>query len=230
MKIRDLHRWDVTPPEAISLQRQFAGRIDATAPLGPVRTVAGADVSYNRYSPVFCACVVVLKAPEWTIVEERTAVVNSTFPYVPGLLSFREAPALLAAFRQLRRRPDLVMIDGQGCAHPRRIGVASHIGLWLDLPTVGCAKTRLTGTFDPPGPQAGDFAPLFDRDEVIGAVLRNKRDVAPLFVSVGHQIDLAGAVAAVRLTTRRHRLPEPTRLAHERVNAFRRRLAGGGHE
>lgn len=235
MKIPNLHRWDVTPTEAVALQRELASRVDVTTPLTSFATVAGADISYNRYSPVFFACVVVLKLPDLRVVEERTAVVNSTFPYVPGLLSFREAPALLEAFRQLETRPDLVMIDGQGFAHPRRFGIACHMGLWLGVPTLGCAKTRLTGTFEEPGPAAGSTSPLLDRGEVIGTVLRNKDRVAPLFISPGHRIDVASAVKAVRVTTRRHRMPEPTRLAHERVNDFRRRTGaagapGGGHE
>jgi deoxyribonuclease V len=231
MKIPELHRWDLTPKEAVALQKELAGRVDVTTPLGSFTTVAGADISYNRYSPVFYACVVVLKLPDLTVVEERTAVRESTFPYVPGLLSFREAPALLDAFRQLRRKPDVVMIDGQGYAHPRRIGIASHVGLWLGLPTVGCAKTRLAGDFDEPGPAPGEWSPLVNRDEVIGAALRNKARTAPLFVSPGHHCDLKGAIEAVRVTTRCRRIPEPTRLAHERVNAFRRRSqAGGGHE
>jgi deoxyribonuclease V len=231
MKIPELHRWDLTPKEAVALQKELAGRVDVTTPLGSFTTIAGADISYNRYSPVFYACVVVLKLPDLTVVEERTAVRESTFPYVPGLLSFREAPALLDAFRQLRRKPDLVMIDGQGYAHPRRIGIASHVGLWLGLPTVGCAKTRLTGDFTDPGLAPGEWSPLVDRDAVIGVALRNKARTAPLFVSPGHRCDLKGAIEAVRLTTRCHRIPEPTRLAHERVNAFRRlSQAGGGHE
>jgi deoxyribonuclease V len=231
MKIDDLHPWDYSPKEAVALQRQLAGGIDIANPLHTFRTVAGADISYNRYSPILYACVVVLKLPELKVVEQQAVVVRTAFPYVPGLLSFREAPALLAAFRKLRRRPDLVMIDGHGYAHPRRIGIASHIGLWLDLPTIGCAKTRLTGTFRPPGPRAGASTALLDRGTVIGRVLRNKSEVAPIFVSVGHHIDLESALKAVRITTRRHRLPEPTRLAHLAVNEYRRHSGhSGGHE
>jgi deoxyribonuclease V len=231
MKVKPLHRWDVTPKQAVALQRDLATRIDTTVPLPSFRTVAGADISYQRYSPIFYACVVVLKLPELTLVEERTAVLRTKFPYVPGLLSFREGPALLKAFAKLRRRPELVMIDGHGFAHPRRFGIACHIGLSLGLPTVGCAKTRLTGSHAEPPVEAGAETPLIDRGETIGAVLRNKNNVTPLYISSGHLIDLRSAVAAVRLTTRCHRIPEPTRLAHERVNDFRRRKsARGGHE
>jgi deoxyribonuclease V len=226
MKVSPLHRWDIAPKQAVALQRELATQIDITSRLESFQTIAGADISYQRYSPIFYACVVVLKLPELTVVEERTAVLRTIFPYVPGLLSFREGPALLKAFGKLRRRPDLVMIDGHGFAHPRRIGIASHIGLWLGLPTVGCAKTRLIGSHTEPPREAGGQTPLIDRGETIGAVLRNKKNVMPLYVSSGHLIDLKSAVAAVRVTTRCHRLPEPTRLAHERVNEFRRRAAG----
>jgi deoxyribonuclease V len=222
MNLQALHSWDLTPTEAIALQRELAGRIDTRTPLTHCKLVAGADVSYNRFSPTFYAAVVVLRADDWTIVETQGAVRESPFPYIPGLLSFREAPVLLEAFAKLKSMPDAVMLDGQGMAHPRRLGIASHVGLWLDLPCVGCAKSRLTGTYKEPAPQAGSLAPLVDRGEVIGSVVRTKDRVKPLFVSAGHKIDLPSAVRLVLQACQGYRLPEPTRQAHLHVNALRR--------
>lgn len=223
MKFRNLHSWDLPPADAVALQRQLADRVDCSTPLTSFKTIAGADISYNRYSPVLYVCVVVLKLPELTIVEEKTATVRAAFPYRTGLLSFREGPALIEVFRKLRRRPDVVMIDGQGRAHPRRLGIASHMGLWLDVPCVGCAKSRLVGTYDEPAREAGSVSALLCGNERVGSMVRTKNNVKPLFVSVGHRIDLSSAERVVRVTTRCHRIPEPTRLAHERVNAYRRR-------
>jgi deoxyribonuclease V len=222
MKVRKLHSWDVSPTEAIALQKQLAGQVDATAPLGRCELIAGADISHERFSNVIYAGVVVWRKSDNTIVERRSAVAETKFPYVPGLLTFREAPAILDVFRQVRSRPDVVLIDGQGMAHPRRIGVASHIGLWLAVPTVGCAKSRLCGEYEPPLPSAGSTSLLRDRGEVIGQMVRTKDRVNPLFVSVGHRIDLAGAVRAVLHGIVRHRMPEPTRQAHLFVNEARR--------
>jgi deoxyribonuclease V len=222
MRIHPLHPWDLKPPAAAPLQRQLAARVEAHPPLPRWAVVAGADVSYNRFSSTFYAGVVVLRAPDWTVVEERSAVLESTFPYVPGLLSFREAPALLAAFAKVRAEPDVVMLDGQGLAHPRRFGLACHVGLWLDRPCLGCAKSVLTGRYENLGREAGSRAPLVDRGQVVGAALRTKTGVQPVFVSVGHKIDLDSAVAVVLGSCRGYRIPEPTRRAHEYVNAVRR--------
>jgi deoxyribonuclease V len=222
VKIPSLHRWDLTFADAIALQRELAGRIQGGPALGAFQTIAGADVSYNRWSPTLYACVVVLKVPELSVIEERTARVDVDFPYRTGLLSFREAPALLTTFRMLKNRPDVVMIDGHGLAHPRRFGIASHLGLWLGIPTIGCAKSRLIGEFDEPGAEAGSLSALRAGTDKVGCVLRSKRRCKPLFVSVGNGIDLGSAIQVVRSTTRCHRIPEPTRLAHEAVNRYRR--------
>ena len=223
MKIPSLHRWDMTFAEAIALQRELAGRVKSSPALDQFETIAGADVSCNRWSPTLYASVVVLRMPDLTVIEERTATVDSTFPYRTGLLSFREAPALLTAFRRLKTQPDVVMIDGHGFAHPRRFGIASHLGLWLGIPCFGCAKTRLIGHYAEPEDESGAATQLLAGGETIGCVLRTKPRCRPLFVSVGHQIDLASAVNITTQTARRYRIPEPTRLAHERVNAYRRR-------
>jgi deoxyribonuclease V len=217
-----LHPWDLIPSQAVALQRRLATSVRTQEQLGEYELVAGADVSNHYGSSVFHAAVVLLCRGDWSVVESASAAVETPFAYTPGLLSFREAPALLAAFRRLRQRPDVVMIDGQGIAHPRRLGIASHVGLWLDLPTVGCAKSRLAGRFAEPGPDPGDRSPLVDRGEVIGTVLRTRARAGPLFVSPGHRIDLDGAVRLVLESGRGYRLPEPTRLAHEHANEARR--------
>jgi deoxyribonuclease V len=222
MEFTQLHSWDMTPAEARELQKALAARVDASTPLGPWETVAAADVSYNKYSEWLYAAVVVVRAGTFELVERVGVVGKATFPYVPGLLSFREAPVVLEAFRKLKARPDVVLCDGHGIAHPRRLGLACHLGLWLELPTIGCAKSRLCGTYDEPGPERGDRSPLVDRGEVVGAVVRSRSRVSPLFVSPGHRCDLESAVAVTLATSVKYRLPVPARLAHEYVNDIRR--------
>jgi deoxyribonuclease V len=226
MDFPTLHSWSLSQADAVALQKRLAASVEVDTPLGDYELVAGADVSYDRFSPVLHAAVVVLRRGDWEVRDVAGAVGESDFPYVPGLLSFREAPVLLRAFAALRRRPDVVMIDGQGVAHPRCLGIASHVGLWLGLPTVGCAKSRLTGRHDEPGPEPGDRAPLVHRGEVVGAVLRTKARANPLYVSAGHRVDLAGSVRLVLESLRGYRLPEPTRQAHLHVNELRRRAKG----
>ncbi len=180
-------------------------------------------MSYNRFSPKLYAAVVVLRLSDGAVLETQGIVGRAAFPYVPGLLSFREIPIVLEVFAKLQHRPDVVMADGQGIAHPRRLGLAAHLGLWLDLPTFGCAKSRFIGTYEEPGTDAGSTSPLRDAEEVIGAVVRSKRRCQPLFVSAGHKIDLASSVRLVLETCRGYRIPEPTRQAHLAVNELRRR-------
>jgi deoxyribonuclease V len=213
------HRWDVSPAEAMAIQKRLAplARAGTPARLDDVHTVAGIDASYRD---VGRAAVVVLTFPALEVVERAVATVESVFPYVPGLLSFREGPVVLAALSRLRARPDLLVFDGQGYAHPRRLGLASHIGLLWDLPSIGCAKSRLVGQHDEPGPAVGDRAPLVDGGETVGAVLRTRPGTRPLFISPGYRMDLETAVTVVLRCLRGYRLPEPTRLAD--------RLAGEG--
>jgi len=225
MKIRQLHSWDIKPTDAADLQRELAGKVDVRTPLTRWDLVAGADISYNRFSPTIDVAVVVLRASDGTIVETQEVVQESKFAYIPGFLSFREAPAVLEAFGRLKIEPDVVMVDGQALAHPRRFGLGCHLGLWLDRPCLGCAKSRLIGTFKEPGRRAGSLAALKDGDEIIGSVVRTKDGVRPLFVSAGHKIDLPSAVRVVLATCRGYRIPEPTRQAHLHVNAMRRRPA-----
>ncbi len=222
MRIHSLHSWNVTPKQAVALQRELAGRIDSDTPLNNVRLIAGADVSYRRFSSTFYAGVVVLGLPDLEVVETQEAIAEVKFPYVPGLLSFREAPVVLEAFAKLRCDPDVAVIDGQGIAHPRRIGFASHVGLWLDRPCIGCAKSLLTGVHGELGLEAGSSSSLIDRGEVVGKAVRTKTAVKPIYVTVGNRIDLQSAVRLVLKTCRGYRIPEPTRQAHLYVNALRR--------
>ena len=182
--------------------------------------VGGADISVPRGSRIARAAVVVLSYPALEIVEVETIVAELAFPYIPGLLSFREAPVILELFEKLSYKPDLLIVDGQGIAHPRRLGIASHLGLWLNIPTIGCAKSRLCGEHDDVGYEAGSQTPLKDRNEVIGTVLRTGTGSRPLYISPGHKIGLEDSVRWTLACTRGYRLPEPSRLAH---------LAAGGN-
>jgi deoxyribonuclease V len=220
---RHLHDWDVSPASARAIQARLRGEVreeplDAEA----VATVAGTDLSFDRGSDTAFAGVVLLSLPELQAVERRGVRATTRFPYVPGLLSFRETPPLLAAWEGLRSRPDVLIVDGQGRAHPRRFGIACHLGLLLDLPTIGCAKSILVGTHGPVGEQAGDWAPLVHAGETVGAALRTRPGVTPVYISVGHRVDLPSALALVRRCLGPTRIPEPTRQAHLFVNALRR--------
>ena len=190
-----------------------------------LRTVAGADVSYDRGSPVLFAAVVVLDAKTLAPLEAVAARGVARFPYVPGYLSFRELPILAEAFAKLRTKPDLVLCDGHGFAHPRRCGFASHLGVVLGVPSIGCAKTRLVGEHRAPGPARGAHAPLRDGAETIGTVLRTRPGAAPIYVSVGHRVSLATARRLVLRFSPRYRVPEPIRAAHAEVNRLRREAA-----
>jgi deoxyribonuclease V len=222
MRFRPLHSWDVTPKEAVALQRELAGRVDLIIPKRPLETIAGCDISFSKRSPILHAAIVVVRLSSQEVIESATATLRVTFPYVPGLLSFRELPAILKAIAKLKQRPDAVMLDGQGIAHPRRFGIACHLGLWLKLPTLGCAKSKLAGECEMPGCEPGDRAVLCLRGEMVGTVLRTRRRAKPIFVSPGHLIDLNTAMKIAVATLDGHRMPLPTRLAHEEANRVRR--------
>lgn len=222
MRYRSLHDWDVTPQEAIRIQERLRGEVVARdeAARGP-RTVAAMDVSYDRCSPWMFAAVVVLRLPEFEPVEQAAVRCRSRFPYVPGLLSFRESPAGLEAWGRLGTRPDCLICDGHGYAHPRRFGLACHFGLLVDLPTIGCAKRVLVGDYREPGPRRGSVSEVVLEGEVIGAAVRTREGASPVFVSVGHRISLARAVEIVLATSPTYRIPEPIRQAHALVNRLR---------
>ncbi len=222
MKIEYLHSFDVAYREASALQESLREKlILRDAPPRVTNIVAGADVSYARNSDFFFAAVVLLSYPAMQVVEEAYATKKTSFPYIPGLLSFREGPALLEAFAQLRQVPDVVIFDGQGIAHPRGMGLAAHMGLFLNIPTIGCAKSRLWGHHAAVGERAGDSVPLTNDGEIIGAVVRTRTRVKPVFVSPGNFISRERAVEVVLACCRGYRLPEPVRKAHLAVNRFR---------
>jgi deoxyribonuclease V len=212
MRLHHEHPWDVTPREAVAIQRDLADHV-RFEPLPPdLDTVAGVDVSV-RGDRVRTA-IVVLRLEDLEVVDHVTWEGPVTFPYVPGLLSFREMPAVLPALDRMKVEPDVFMLDAQGYAHPRRFGLACHLGVLLDKPAVGVAKTRLVGRYDEPGPEKGEIAPLTDGDEPIGAVVRTRTNVNPVFVSVGHRASLRTAVDLTLRCATRYKLPMPTHLAH----------------
>jgi len=215
-----LHAWDLRPEEAIRVQKDLCERLILTWDNRNVDTVGGVDVSIKK-DTARCA-IVVLGFPELNPIESATADVPLTFPYIPGLLAFREGPVILEAWKKIKTKPDLLMFDGQGIAHPRGIGIASLMGLWLDHATIGVAKSRLYGRHEQPGPIRGDQAPLFDErkpERIIGAVVRTRDNVKPLYVSPGHMIDVEHSIAFTLACGGGYRLPETTRWAH--------RVAGG---
>ena len=215
--------------QAVALQKSLAAKVRLVKKIsGRMKLVAGVDVSYEKHGDLFYGGVVVLSFPELETVEEVGAVDRVDFPYVPGLLSFRELPVLLKAFSSLQSVPDAVLVDGQGIAHPRRFGLASHLGLWLNIPAIGCAKTRLCGEYEPPGEIRGEAADLYDGGELIGQVVRTRDRVRPLFVSPGHLVDVQGATSLVLSCGGGYRLPEPTRRAHLFTNRLRLAAKGQG--
>jgi deoxyribonuclease V len=217
-----LHRWDASPAYAVALQRELAARVDLTWDGRLVERVAGVDVAFDRHEQRLFAGVVVLSYPALTVVEEVGVQAPVTFPYVPGLLSFREVPPVLSCFERLRTVPDLVVCDGQGTAHPRRMGLACHLGVGLDLPTIGCAKSRLTGRHREPGLRRGCATRVYDANgEEIGRCLRTRAGVRPVYCSPGHLIDGVTAVRWVLRLCRGYRLPETTRAAHGFVTRLR---------
>ncbi len=221
MRIVSPHPWELSYQEAIAVQERLSRRVRQSALPGPVKTVAGADASYARKGEEVFAAALVFTFPELVLVDQALVSQRVRFPYVPGLLSFREAPALVKAFSKIHRKPDVIIFDGQGIAHPRGVGLASHMGLLLNCPSVGCAKTRLVGSHPPLPEDRGSRAPLKEEGKILGEVVRTRRRVKPVFISPGHAITLAEAVALVLECCRGYRLPEPTRQAHLAVNRLR---------
>lgn len=214
LQLHHQHRWDVTPKEAVELQRQLSPLVECADRLGTVTRVAGVDVGFEAGTTITRAAVAVLRFPELSLEHYAITRLPTSFPYVPGLLSFREIPAVLEALEQLPQLPDLLLCDGQGIAHPRRFGIAAHLGVLTGLPAIGVAKSRLVGEHDALPEEKGSWVALRDGAEVIGAVLRSRAGVAPLYVSTGHRVSLATAIHYVLACTTRYRLPETTRWAH----------------
>jgi deoxyribonuclease V len=236
MKTKDLHSWNLSYSQARDCQKNLACKVQFIPLKKPPKLIAGIDCAFSKDGKKIIAAVVVLKLPDFVPVETTTALRKVTFPYIPGLLSFREAPVCIAAVEKLKNEPDLFIIDGQGIAHPRRLGLAAHLGLFFDKPTIGCAKSRLTGTFQDPPLEKGTYTLLKDKKrtkqntqyairdtkyETIGAVVRTRANVKPVFVSVGNKCLLKDAVKITLDCTTKYRLPEPTRLAHQLVSKLR---------
>lgn len=211
----DLNLWPTTPAEAVPVQNELRHRVSLNNRFETIKTIAGVDVSYDIKTNITRAFVVLLSYPDLKQIALAKAELPTTFPYIPGFLSFREIPALIAAVKQLPQRPDMFMVDGQGIAHPRRFGIACHLGVLTDIPSIGVAKSRLTGYFTEPGANKNDTSPLlsYDRKEQIGTVLRSKVNTKVLFVSPGHKCDIATALQITQNCLTAYRLPEPTRIA-----------------
>ena len=220
MKLEILHSWQVTTAQALDIQHRLASKVSRSNEVASPRFIAGMDISVNREQGKATGAAVVLNYPELGLVEIKTVDGKLDFPYVPGLLSFREAPLALAACQSLTLTPDLILVDGQGIAHPRRIGFASHLGLFLNTPTIGCAKSLLCGSHEEPDEKPGSYAEIVDRGETIGVALRTKLGIKPVYISIGHKVDLRTAIYWVLECCCGYRLPEPVRLAH---------LAAGGN-
>ena len=220
--VRTTHRWDLTPKEAVALQQRLRSRVVTSDKLGKASLVAGVDVGLDAKTNLLRAAVAVLRLPDLALVEHAVATKRPEFPYMPGLLSFRELPVVIKALERLRRSPHLLLCDGQGYAHPRRFGLACHLGVATGIASIGVAKTRLIGEHGPVPQERGAWTPLEDKGEVIGAVLRTRSGVKPVFVSIGHRVSLATAVDYVMRCTARYRLPETTRCAHRLASGHAR--------
>jgi deoxyribonuclease V len=215
MIMKVLHSWRVNIEEAIQIQENLRNHIILEKTFTEVRTIGGGDVAYSKDRNFLFAAIVILSFPKRETLDIATAHDKIPFPYIPGLLSFREGPVLIKAFRKLKTKPDVMIYDGQGIAHPRGFGLASHMGLWLDLPSIGCAKTPLLNDFIIPGPLKGSFELIRREEKEVGAVLRTKENVKPLFVSPGHRIDLQTSIQLILDTCQGYRTPEPLRRAHQ---------------
>jgi deoxyribonuclease V len=234
MEIKKLHNWNLPYSQAIALQKQLSEKVQMIGLENQPKTVAGIDCALSKDNQRIIAVAVVLRmqttqkdlwgpmeSSGFEIIETADTVQKINFPYIPGLLSFRESPACIAAVEKLKNEPDVFLIDGQGIAHPRRFGLACHLGLFFDKPTIGCAKSRLTGSFEEPAIEKGSYSPLKDGNEIIGAVVRTRTDVEPIFVSVGNKCLLNDAIEITLDCTTKYRIPEPTRLAHQLVSALK---------
>ncbi|RQO32078.1 deoxyribonuclease V [Taibaiella sp. KBW10] len=219
----------LSPSEAIAIQQQMREQIDIRPLESPIKYIGGSDISFNKYEDTVYAGIIVLTYPDMVPVERVTVITETKFPYISGLLAFREIPALLLAWDQLKIRPDVMVLDGQGIAHQRRTGIATHFGLLKDVPTIGSAKSRLTGIYTEPENVVFAQEPLMHQKEQIGIVLKTKLNCKPIFVSPGHKVGMQQSVDIIKNCSRKYRIPEPTRLAHLLVNEARIRAKEGDH-
>ena len=230
MKALKLHSWKVTPKKAVHIQNELRKRIDLHDAFNKIRVVAGADVAFEKQAHEGYGAVITYSFPELEEIERRGVKAGIPFPYVPGLLAFREAPILLKAFASLKTAPDVVIFDGQGLAHSRRMGIATHMGILLNKPTIGCAKSRLIGAFDEPGEEVGCYSPLMDGKETVGVVLRTRKGVKPIFVSPGTHISLATCISIVLSCVDGYRIPKPTREADRFAAVIKKESAAVGNK
>lgn len=222
MQIKNLHPWDLSITDAKALQIALRAKLKVRNIGKLPEYIAGTDVSIDTRKNLLFGGVVIFRYDDLTEIESRTAVMKCPFPYIPGLLSFREVPVLLESFRRINRSPDVILCDGQGIAHPRGFGLACHLGVFLDIPTIGCAKSRLCGEHAPVGKERGDKSELLFKDKVVGSVLRTRNNVNPLYVSIGYKTSLRYAEKITLHCAPRYRLPEPNRRAHRLVNEMRK--------
>ena len=225
----NLKNFDLAPKEAVAQQRTLRERVERRPRIERPRLVAGADISYNKATDICHAGFVLLDYDSREVVARSMVTTRMSFPYVPGLLSYREIPTMLPAWEQIPQKPDLVFLDGHGLMHPRRLGIASHFGLVADVPTIGNGKSVLVGKYEEPGPERGNYSYMTDGNEIVGAALRTKDRVKPVYVSIGHRVDLNLALALTLRFSGKYRIPEPTRQAHLAVNALRRGEIGQGY-
>jgi deoxyribonuclease V len=218
-----IHPWNVSPKRAIEIQEELRKSLRLRPPKAPIKTIAAADASYSLSGDRLYAAFLVFSFPDLKVLESASASGRVSFPYIPGLLSFREAPVLLKAFSRLERHPDVILIDGQGVAHPRSMGIAAHLGILLDLPTIGCAKSRLFGEEAEPAPDQGSCVLLCQKGRTVGMIVRTRTGVKPVYVSPGHKIDLDTSVEIILSLCRGYRIPEPLRQAHIFVNQLRQK-------
>ena len=219
--MKNLHSWRLSCSQAIALQKRLACKVQFVPIASAPKLIAGLDCALSKDRQKIIACAVTVKLPDFEVVETASAVRKVQLPYIPGLLSFREAPACIAAAGKLKTAPDVFIIDGQGIAHPRRLGLAAHLGLFFDRPTIGCAKSRLLGRYTDPALEKGAYSLLEDKGQTIGAVVRTRSSVKPVFISVGNKCVLKEAIEITLASTSKYRLPEPTRLAHQFVSKLK---------
>ena len=227
MRFNNFHEWDVTPSQAIQIQKEYAGKVERDGTLRDVTAIAGVDIAFEGTTGF--GAVVILTYPELQVLDQAVVEAPVPIPYIPGLLSFREIPIVLRAFEKIREMPDVIFVDGQGTLHPRRFGIACHLGLTLDVPTVGCAKSLLCGSYPEPGPEKGDYSFVEHKNDRIGVALRTRTRTKEIFVSVGHKISIENAIELTLSISPKYRIPEPTRHADRLAGEYKRNRKPTAH-